>query len=638
MQNFKLKALAASTLAVTSVTAIAQTHEYSARCGHDILSNSLIKNIGKSRFDAAMLKKAAPLTDGAVRTASALFSSENFVDVIVYVHPTYIDDLSEPFRFDQSNKPIENGAQFMHNRVLEQFDKLNAALATNNVNARYRVAYIHLLDVELPEVGNTAALYDEFGEIAQCTTGDWLDFAPEFCNTPVYQAAYALYSQSGADTFHYLRSVRDSGSNIVGLGGFFSGSATYDDYAVSFKSMVTNGDDQWNIDKYLAQYGSITIHEVGHVLGANHPNEDFDGKGHQAHFCGELSAGSNFKKQTVMASGDTHLFFSDPAVEIQGEACGIAGVADNSDAVRTNAPLLASVADKVAVSSSFEFTQNTMVVDSGSGKHTFRIQRTGDLTQPISLALMAVDNTAWELRDFNFGWQEVTFAAGETYADVPFTVLERDGKHTDTQFAVKMMYASAGDISTEQMQVNIQSTNPPMIGSVSLAQSTYSVVENAGTVILTINRSNGVDGEAEVSVKTRNQTAIAGSDYTAVDTQLTLADGQESATVTVNVINNSTSQGSRTFAVDIAPITEGLTFGTTTATVTITDDEVPPSSGGGSDGSDGGTGGADSGESGGGSIGLFTTLFGLLLLFRRKFTNQFHNERHKKNGRYRSAL
>lgn len=236
---------------------------------------------------------------------------------------------------------------------------------------------------------------------------------------------------------------------------------------------------------------------------------------------------------------------------------------------------------------------------------------------------MAVDNTAWELRDFNFGWQEVTFAAGETYVDVPFTVLERDGKHTDTQFAVKMMYATAGDISTEQMQVNIQSTNPPMIGSVSLAQSTYSVVENAGTVALTINRSNGVDGDAVVSVKTRNNTAIAGTDYVSVDTKLTLSDGQESATVTVNIINNSTYQGSRTFAVDIAPATEGLTSGTTTATVTITDDEVPPSTGGGS-----GSGDVDTGESSGGSFSFFITLLGLLVLTRRNFTNQFHNERH----------
>ncbi|WP_169337173.1 Calx-beta domain-containing protein [Arsukibacterium perlucidum] len=624
MHNFKLTALAAATLAITSATVFAQTHQHSASCGHDELNSPVLQQIGQSRFNGAFAKKAAPFADGAVRTMNFSASSDSFIDVIVYVHPSYIDDLSTPIRFDENNKPIENGAQFMHDRVQDQFDKLNAAMEINNVNARYRVAYVHILDVQLPELGNTDALYDEFGEIAQCTTGDWLDFAPEFCNTPVYQAAFDLYSRSGVDTFHYLRSARANGSGIVGLSGFFSGSATYDDYAANVSGMVANGDGQEIIEKYLKQYGSVTIHEVGHVLGANHPDEDFDGKGHQAHFCGELSPGSSLKKRTVMASGETHLFFSDPEVVVQGDACGIAGVADNSDAVRSNAPLLAAVADKPVVSTNFEFTQSSMVVDSGSGKHTFQLQRLGDLSQPVSVNLMAVDNTAWELRDFHFGWQEVLFAADQAYADVEFTALEREGKHPNTQFAVKMMYATAGNLSTEQIQVNIQSTNPPMIGSVSLAQSTNSVMENAGTVTLTINRTNGVDGEAVVSVKTRNQTAIAGTDYTAVDTQLTLADGQESATVMVNIINNSTYQGSRTFALDIVPTTEGLTAGTTTATITITDDEVPPSTGGGSGGAGGGS---DTGESSGGSFSFITALFGVMLLMRRKFTNQFHNER-----------
>ncbi|SEI13964.1 Calx-beta domain-containing protein [Rheinheimera pacifica] len=612
MYNLKKNALAAGILAATSMTVFAQSHVHVASCGHDELTNPIINQLGQKRFSAAIAKKAAPFADGAVRTTNFQAAADNFIDVIVYVHPSYIEDLSQPLRFDDNNRPIENGAQFMHNRVQEQFDKVNAAFETNNINARYRVAYIHLLDVELPELGNTDALYDEFGEIAQCTTGDWLDFAPEFCNTPVYQDAYRLFSQSGADTFHYLRTGRDSGSNIVGLGGFFSGSVTYDDYATNMAGMIASGDDQWNIDKYLEQYGSVTIHEVGHVLGANHPNEDVDGKGHQAHFCGELSPDSSLKKQTVMASGDVHLFFSDPAIEVQGEACGITGVADNSDAVRTNAPLLASVADKVAVSSNVEFTQDSMIVDSGSGKHTLRLQRTGDLSQPVSVNLMAIDNTAWELRDFHFGWKEATFATGEAYADVEFTALERDGKHTDTQFAVKMMYATAGSVSTEQMQVNIQSTDLPVVGNVSLAQSAYTVAENAGSVTLTINRTNGMDGEAVVSVTTRNQTAIAGTDFTAIDTILTFADGQESATVTVNITNNSTYQGSRTFAVDIAPVTEGLTSGATTATVTITDDEVSPGTGG----SDGGSG-SDSGSSGG-TFSFFTLAFGLLLAARRK--------------------
>lgn len=609
MHNFKLNALAAAMLALTSVAVVAQTHSHSSECGHEKLQSLVIQHIGKSRFDAAVAKKAAPFADGAVRTMSFEAAADNVIDVMVYVHPSYIDDLSQPIRFDDNNKPIENGAQFMHNRVQEQFDKVNVALETNNVNARVRISYIHLLDAQVPAEGDSDAFSSEFSDIATCILAGNLGDTIEYCNEAVYADAYELFSNSGADTFHYLRS--DKGHGVAGYGSFFGGSATYDSYVTIIADLVATGSDRANIDAYLAQYGSITIHEVGHVLGANHHDEDLDSTGHQGHYCGAAFPGASIKKPTIMSPtrGNTHLFYSDPEITVEGEACGIAGVADNSDAVRTNAPLLASVADKPAVSSNFEFTQDSMVVDSGSGKHMFRLQRTGDLTQPVSVNLMAVDNTAWELRDFNFGWQEVAFAAGEAYADVEFTALERDGKHLDTQFAVKMMYATAGTVSTAQMQVNIQSTDLPVAGTISLAQTTYTVAENAGSVTLTINRTGSVDGEAVVAVSTRNQTAIAGTDFTAIDSELTFADGQESATVTVDITNNGTYQSSRTFAVDIAPVTEGLSTGNITATVTITDDEAAPGAGGDS----------DAGSSGG-SFSFFATLFGILLLIRRKFS------------------
>ncbi|MEO3865846.1 Calx-beta domain-containing protein [Rheinheimera fenheensis] len=574
----------------------AETHNHTLQCGHYEIGNPVLERLAQKRLHIATQNKAAPFTDGAVRAMAV--ESTNIVDLMVYVHPTYIEDLSTAIRFDENGKPIENGAQFMHSMIQEQIDKVNEAFVTNNVDALYRVGYIHVLNSELPALGDTDAFYDEFGDISECASGQANVALLEKCQTAVYQTANSLYTQMGADTFHFIRSARDNGTNVVGLAGFFGGSAFYDNYVTVMSDFIANGDDQANIDNYLALYAKTTVHEVGHVLAANHPNEDTEGKGHQAHSCGTIGAGSAIKKQTVMAFGDTHMFFSDPQVTVDGEACGIAGVADNSDAVRTYAPLLAAASDKVAVSSAYEFTQASMTVDSGSGVQTIRLQRTGDLTQPASVALMAVDNTAWEQRDFTFGWKEAVFAAGAAYADVDFTVLERSGTHADSDFAVKMMYSTAGEVSLSQMVVNIESTDLPMVGSVTLQPATYSVAENAGSVTITLNRVDGTDGEAIVNIVTRNQTAIAGTDFTALNTTVTFTDGQESATVTVNVTNNSTYQGSRTFAVDITSVTTGLEISNPTATVTITDDETPPASGGGD---------SDSGSSGG-SMGLFLGL------------------------------
>lgn len=615
MHKFALKLVSAQLLASIAFTASADAHTHDGMCGHDNFTSPIAQKINEARLQAALSKKAAPYADAAVRVASAKDDPQNVVDVMVYVHPTYIADLSTAIRFDENGKPIENGAQFMHSLMQQQFDKVNEAFTINKVNAFYRIAYIHVLDSELPELGNTDAVYDEMSNLLVCASGHVNAADYEQCQTPVFEFANALVQQSGADTFHFVRSYQND-SPVVGLGSYFGGSAFYDTYASDMYNLVNSDTDQINIDNYLAGYSKVTVHEVGHVNGANHLNEDYDNKGHQAHHCGEIAAGTGIKKRTVMGRGEVHLFYSDPAIIIDGEACGITGVADNSDAVRTYAPILAAASDKPVVSTSFEFAQNNVTVDSGSGKHTVRLQRLGDLSKPASVAIIAVDGSAWEQRDFSFGWQEVTFAAGQAYGDVEFTVLERTEKHDDTEFGIKMMYSTIGTVQSNAIQVAVQSTNKPVIGTLTLSPATYTVAENAGSVVISINRLNGTDGEAKVRVTTRNQTAFAGTDFTAVDNEITFADGQQSATVAVNITNNSTYQGSRSFAVDIAPVTEGLTTENATATVTITDDETPPSTGGSSGGGSGGN--ADSGEESGGSFSFFALMFAALLLVRRR--------------------
>jgi hypothetical protein len=604
--KFKISFIMLGMCTALTGKAFALTHEHTARCGHDQLSNPILERLAKKRLHAAAYNKAAPFTDGAARTMAV--DSSNTIDVMVYVHRSYIEDLSNAIRFDENNKPIENGAQFMHSMLQEQVDKVNKAFATNNVNATYRIGYIHVLDTALPAVGDSDAFYAEFGDISECATGQSNVDMLEKCQTTVYQTANGLYEQVGADTFHFVRSYTDNGEGVVGLGAFFYGSAFYDNYVNTMSGYIADNAEQAVIDGYLATYAKTAVHEVGHVLGANHPNEDTEGTGHQAHSCGTIGAGSSIKKQTVMAFGDTHMFYSDPMVTVEGEACGIAGVADNSDAVRTYAPLLAAANDKMAVSSTYEFTQSTMTIDSGSGAHSIRLHRSGDVSQPASVAVMAVDNTAWEQRDFTFGWKEAVFEAGAAYAEIEFTALERAGTHENSDFSVKMMYATAGTIGANQMTVSIQSTDLPMVGSVTLEPATYSVAENAGSVTITLNRVNGSDGEAVVNIATRNQTAVAGTDFTALNTNVTFADGQESATVTVNVANNSTYQGSRSFAVDITPVTAGLMIGNATATITITDDETPPTAG---------DGGSETGSSSGSFGFLWSCMLSCLIAVRR---------------------
>ena len=81
-----------------------------------------------------------------------------------------------------------------------------------------------------------------------------------------------------------------------------------------------------------------------------------------------------------------------------------------------------------------------------------------------------------------------------------------------------------------------------------------------------------------VSYATSNGTAVAGTDYTAASGTLSWAAGDSTAkTISVTVIDEQLTSGSKTFGVTLSAPTGGATLGTpSTATVTIADNDVVP--------------------------------------------------------------
>jgi len=113
-------------------------------------------------------------------------------------------------------------------------------------------------------------------------------------------------------------------------------------------------------------------------------------------------------------------------------------------------------------------------------------------------------------------------------------------------------------------------------GSVLFDQAAYSVLENAGSLTLTVNRIGGVDGAISIDFDTADGTAIAGTDYTANSGTLNWADQDGAAqTIVVTILDNTTVEGSRDFDVLLSNPQGGVTVGSPdTAVVTILDDEA----------------------------------------------------------------
>jgi hypothetical protein len=120
--------------------------------------------------------------------------------------------------------------------------------------------------------------------------------------------------------------------------------------------------------------------------------------------------------------------------------------------------------------------------------------------------------------------------------------------------------------------VTIVNDDAAVPGTLQFSLANYSVAEDgSGTATITVTRAGGSTGAVGVSYATSNGTATAGSDYTAVSSTLSWADGISTAqTFDVPITNDTDVEVPETVNLTLSNPTGGATLGTpNTATLTI---------------------------------------------------------------------
>jgi hypothetical protein len=114
-------------------------------------------------------------------------------------------------------------------------------------------------------------------------------------------------------------------------------------------------------------------------------------------------------------------------------------------------------------------------------------------------------------------------------------------------------------------------------GTLQFAQATYTVGEGNTTAQITVNRTGGTDGAVSVTVATSDDTAAAGSDYTAATGALSWADGDGAAkTFEIDIQDDALDEADENVGLTLTNATGGATLGSqATAALTITDNDVP---------------------------------------------------------------
>jgi serralysin len=97
-------------------------------------------------------------------------------------------------------------------------------------------------------------------------------------------------------------------------------------------------------------------------------------------------------------------------------------------------------------------------------------------------------------------------------------------------------------------------------GSFMFSKSSFSVVEDDGLAVLTVNRIGGTQHTVSVTYTTSNGSASPGLDYTHTTGTLTFEPGEQSKTFTVPVVSDTVNDSNEYFTVTLSSPTLGSTL------------------------------------------------------------------------------
>ena len=202
------------------------------------------------------------------------------------------------------------------------------------------------------------------------------------------------------------------------------------------------------------------------------------------------------------------------------------------------------------------FAIGDVSVNEAAGTMTFTVTRTGDSDVDITLNYATSDDSAVAGSDYTATTGSIIFPAGGSGDTQTFTVpiLNDSVVEDDETFTVTLTPADASQVDAGASDLVAtgtilnDDTNSFAIGDVS-------VNEAAGTMTFTVTRTGDSDVDITLNYATSDDSAVAGSDYTATTGSIIFPAGGsgDTQTFTVPILNDSVVEGDETFTVTLTP-------------------------------------------------------------------------------------
>ena len=213
------------------------------------------------------------------------------------------------------------------------------------------------------------------------------------------------------------------------------------------------------------------------------------------------------------------------------------------------------------------------------GQAVITVKRIGKLSLSSSVPYVVAPGSAGAL-DFGapMPLSPLTFLSGQASAQIKVPILPDSEDEAAETLTITLSPPANAFLGTPSM-ATITINDTDVAGRIQFTAGQWSVAEGAGSAVLTLKRSGGAAGEAQVTCATDDSapanTATAGADYTSTSQLVTFGVGQTTATCTIPITGDSTpGEGAETVRVFLGSPSFGVTIGApSSGTLYIADDE-----------------------------------------------------------------
>jgi Dockerin type I domain/Calx-beta domain/Planctomycete extracellular len=220
------------------------------------------------------------------------------------------------------------------------------------------------------------------------------------------------------------------------------------------------------------------------------------------------------------------------------------------------------------------FTVASQSVNEEAGTFTVTAQLSAAAASDVTLPF-TVSGTA-DSGDYTVATTSITIAAGQTSGNITVNVTDDTVDEPDETVVITLSTPVGATLGSSVMHTaTIEDNDNPTL---SFSTASQTAAESSGTATITVSLSAASDTDVTVPFTVAGN-ALNPADYSITTSPITIAAGQTSASITVNIVDDTSDEPNETVVVTLGTPTGANLGAATVHTLTITDNDepIPPS-------------------------------------------------------------